>query len=136
MNRVKVKVILTNSLDESLVDRGLIAPEEIRRCETEAVVERALLHTTIPRDVLQKLGLEIGRKQVMQGNDRSKQLAEFTDPVTIELGDRTATVETLVTGDEVAIGRISLEWLDIVVEESNRRLIPNPAHPHNPVYRI
>ncbi|MEB3828090.1 hypothetical protein LKK83_11400 [Phormidium sp. CCY1219] len=63
-------------------------------------------------------------------------MAELTDPVTIEFADRTATVETLVAGDEVAIGRIALEWLDMVVDESNRRLIPNPAHPHGPVYRI
>jgi hypothetical protein len=40
-------------------------------------------------------------------------------------------------GDEVLIGQVILEKLDLLVDcKKNRRLIPNPAHPDYPVAMI
>lgn len=135
-NRIKVKVKLTNSFDESLADRGLLEPEQIHVDETEAIVDRSNVHSALPMDMVEKLGLDIWRKQVIQFADGQEKVVEFTDPVKFQVGDREATVETMVAGDEVAIGRVALELLDMVVDEKNQRLIPNPAHPNGAVFRI
>lgn len=44
--------------------------------------------------------------------------------------------ETLVLGNEVLIGRVALAKLDLVADCKNHRLVPNPAHPDHPVFRV
>ncbi len=39
-------------------------------------------------------------------------------------------------GDEVIIGQTILEVLDLQVDCNNRKVIPNPAHPDQPVVKI
>jgi hypothetical protein len=87
-------------------------------------------------DMVEKLGLDIWRKQVIQFADGKEKVVEFTDPVKFQVGDREATVETMVAGNEVAIGRVVLELLDMVVDRDRERLIPNPAHPNGPVFKV
>lgn len=135
-NGIKVKVKLINSIDESLVARGLLKPEEIHFDETEAIVDRSNVHSALPMDLVKKLGLDIWRKQVIQFADGREKVVQFTDPVKFQVGDREATVETMIAGDEVVIGRVALELLDLVVDRDQERLIPNPAHPNGPVFRI
>jgi hypothetical protein len=59
-----------------------------------------------------------------------------TEPVKIDIDGRTVIEETLVLGDEVIIGHTVLEVLDLFVDSTNRRLVPNPAHPDQPVVKI
>ena len=49
---------------------------------------------------------------------------------------RRTTEETLVLGSEVIIGQTVLESLDLFVDCLSRRVIPNPAHPDQPVVKI
>jgi len=42
----------------------------------------------------------------------------------------------MVLGDEVIIGQTILEVLDLQVDYRNQKLIPNPAHPDQPVVKI
>ncbi|BAZ15073.1 hypothetical protein NIES4071_69430 [Calothrix sp. NIES-4071] len=49
---------------------------------------------------------------------------------------RETTESVLVTGDEVLIGRIALAMLDLVVDDENQCLIPNPKHANSPVFRV
>ena len=44
--------------------------------------------------------------------------------------------EALVLGDEVLIGQTVLEKLDMLVDCVNQRLVPNPAHPDQPVTKV
>lgn len=44
--------------------------------------------------------------------------------------------DALVLGDEVIIGQTALEKMDIFVDPINRRVIPNPAHPDQPVSKV
>lgn len=59
-----------------------------------------------------------------------------TEPVLIELIGRHTVEEALVLGDEVIIGQTILEKTDLHVDCRNRRLLPNPAHPDQPVLEI
>ena len=44
--------------------------------------------------------------------------------------------EALVLGDEVIIGQTILEKMDLLVDCRERRLLPNPAHPDQPVLKV
>ena len=60
----------------------------------------------------------------------------MTEPLVIELGGRDTLEEALVLGDEVIIGQTVLEKLDLFVDCINQRVIPNPAHPDQPVSKV
>jgi len=60
-------------------------------------------------------------------------LIKLTNAVDDELVRRGTFDEALVTGDEVLIGQVILEKLDLLVDCTNQRLVPNPANPYYPV---
>lgn len=136
MGAVRVKVKLTNAIDEALVSRGMLNPNLLRMCETEALVDTGAVRTVLPMFVVQQLGLRIRGQQIAQHANGSEESIGVTEPVIIEIESRETTEATLVIGDTVLIGQTVLETLDLLGECKNQRLIPNPEHPNYPVIRI
>ncbi|MHC5936071.1 retroviral-like aspartic protease family protein [Nostoc sp.] len=136
MGAVRVKVKLTNAIDEALVSRGMLNPNMLRVYETEALVDTGAVRTVLPMSIALQLGLRIRGQQIAQYANGSEESIGVTEPVIIELTGRETTEATLVTGDIVLIGQTVLETLDLLVDCRNQRLIPNPEHPNYPVMRI
>ncbi|YAF97452.1 MAG: retroviral-like aspartic protease family protein [Nodularia sp. CChRGM 3473] len=136
MGAVRVKLKLTNAIDEALVSRGMLDPNMLRVYETEALIDTGAVRTVLPMPIVQQLGLRIRGQQVAQYANGSEESIGVTEPVIIELAGRETTEATLVTGDTVLIGQTVLETLDLLVDCRNQRLIPNPEHPNYPVLRI
>ncbi|MBN3910048.1 MAG: aspartyl protease family protein [Nostoc sp. NMS1] len=136
MGAVRVKVKLTNAIDEALVSRGMLNPNMLRVYETEALVDTGAVRTVLPISIVKQLGLRIRGQQIAQYANGSEESIGVTEPVIIELTGRETTEATLVTGDIVLIGQTVLETLDLLVDCRNQRLIPNPEHPNYPVMRI
>ncbi|MBE9050875.1 retroviral-like aspartic protease family protein [Nostocales cyanobacterium LEGE 11386] len=136
MGAVRVKVKLTNAIDEALVSRGMLNPNMLRVYETEALIDTGAVRTVLPMPIVQQLGLRIRGQQVAQYANGSEESIGVTEPVIIELAGRETTEATLVIGDTVLIGQTVLETLDLLVDCRNQRLIPNPEHPNYPVLRI
>lgn len=136
MGAVRVKVKLTNAIDEALVSRGMLNPNMLRVYETEALVDTGAVRSVLPMSIVQQLGLRIRGQQIAQYANGSEESIGVTEPVIIELAGRETTEATLVTGNIVLIGQTVLETLDLLVDCRNQRLIPNPEHPNYPVMRI
>jgi clan AA aspartic protease len=136
MGEVRVKAKLTNAGDETLVRRGLLKPEEIRTYEADALVDSGAVRTVLPPEVVSRLGLGIRGQRVAQYADGRKEAVGLTEPVVVEIAGRNTVDEALVLGDEVLIGQTVLEKLDLFVDCEGRRLVPNPAHPDQPVSRV
>jgi predicted aspartyl protease len=136
LGEVRVKVKLTNGVDEALVRRGLLTADKIRSYEADALVDTGAIRSVLPVHVAQLLGLAIvGRARATYANDAAEDV-DVTEMVGITLLDRRITEETLVLGSEVLIGQTVLESLDLQVDCTNHRVIPNPAHPDQPVIKI
>ena len=136
MGEVRVHVKLTNAVDEILVNRGLLNPNQLRVYETQALVDTGAVRTVLPMAIVQQLGLRIRGQQIAKYADGREEAVGLTEPVIIEVEGRETTEAALVTGDEALIGQTVLETLDLLVDCQNQRLIPNPAHPDYPVLRI
>ena len=54
----------------------------------------------------------------------------------IEILAREAQEEAYVLGNEVLIGQTLLEAMDLLVDCHRRRVVPNPAHPDQPVTKL
>lgn len=136
MGEVRVKAVITNAIDESLARRGQISAAEIRRYEADAMVDTGAVRSVIPSHVAQRLGLASRGQRVVEYADGRKEAVDVTEPVVISLLERDTLEEALVLGDEVLIGQTVLEKLDLLVDCNSHRVVPNPAHPDQPVTKV
>ncbi|HBQ28060.1 MAG TPA: clan AA aspartic protease [Desulfotomaculum sp.] len=136
MGEVRTKVRLLNAVDEALTRRNLLKPEEIRTYFADALVDTGAVRSVLPPFVVERLGLAIRGQRVAEYADGRKEAVGVTEPLIIEIEGRDTLEEALVLGDEVIIGQTVLEKLDLFVDCINQRLVPNPAHPDQPVSKV
>ena len=134
MGAVRVQVRLVNGIDEGLSRSGQLRPEDVRSYEGEALVDTGAMDNVIPVSVMNRLGLQAVDHIGVRYADGRRETVDKVAPITMYLLDRRATAEALVLGDEILIGQIALESLDLHVDCLNQRLIPN--HPEGPVFRV
>jgi len=136
MGEVRVDVKLTNVIDEGLVRRGLARPESVRSYRANALVDTVAVRLVIPSFVAEQLGLARIGKRVAEYADGRRDEIDVTEPVYVEVLGRGTADQALVLGDEVLIGQTVLETTDLQVDCLNQRLIPNPAHPDQPITKV
>ena len=136
MGAVRVSIKLKNAVDEELVSRALLAPRLLREVEFTGLVDTGAVSLVIPQDIVTQLGLRILHQRVAEFVNGEQQTIGVTGAIIVECENRATTDEALVVGNEVLIGQVILEKLDLVVDCKNQKLIPNPANPNYPVAMI
>lgn len=136
MGEVRTKVLITNAVDEELARRNNGSASEIRSYEADALVDTGAVRSIIPPHIVEQLGLTIRGQRVVEYADGRKDVVDVTGPVIFRVLDRDTMEEALVLGDEVLIGQTVLEKTDVLVDCNSRRVIPNPAHPDQPVTKV
>ena len=136
MGEIRVKVLLTNASDETAHRRRKLKKSAIRRFEADALVDTGAVRSVIPVHVMQALGVMSRGDRVAEYADGRKETVAITESIIFEVMGRDTLEEALVLGDEVLIGQTVLEKLDLHADCANRRLIPNPAHPDQPVSKV
>ena len=85
---------------------------------------------------MKQLGvLSIGTR-VAEYADGRKDTVQLTEPITFDIIGRETIESAMVLGEEVIIGQTVLEVIDMLVDCNHQKLIPNPAHPDQPVVKI
>jgi clan AA aspartic protease len=136
MGEIRVKVTLTNALDEQLLRRKKMKKSAVRHYEADALVDTGAVRSVIPAQVMEKLGVLTRGNRVAEFADGRKETVGVTEPIIFDIMGRDTLEEALVLGDEVLIGQTVLEKLDLLADCANRRVIPNPAHPDQPVTKV
>jgi clan AA aspartic protease len=136
MDEVRIRVKLTDAVDEALARRGKLPTNEVRSYEADALIDTGAISSVIPPFVVQQLGLMAARKRSVEYADGRIEAVDVTEPVTVDINGRSTSEEAFVLGDEVLIGQTVLEKTDLLVDCANGRVIPNPAHPDEPVSKI
>lgn len=136
MGEVRTKVRLRNISDVLRAEEGKLKPSKIRSCEADALVDTGAVRSVLPPHVLRRLGLKPSRQQVVEYADGRKEAAGMAQGIGFEIMDRETSDDALILGDEVMIGQTVLEKLDLLVDCARRRLVPNPAHPDQPVSKL
>ena len=136
MGEVRTATLITNAVDEDLNRQGQLATEKIRSYEADAMVDTGAVRSVIPPHVVERLGLSIRGKRVVEYADGRNDVVDVTGPVLFKILDRDTLEEALVLGDEVLIGQTVLEKLDLMVDCNSHRVVPNPAHPDQPVTKV
>lgn len=135
MGKTMTKIRLTNSTDFNLRDAGVLAPEQVRTLELEALVDTGATTLAIPQEAANALGLVERRKRRVRLADGT--VAEF--PVVLDLVVEILGRETvceafvLPAGTTALLGQIPLEALDLIVDPGSREVRVNPASPDAPL---
>ncbi len=88
------------------------------------------MHLCIPEHVKIQLGLEEQDRKEVTIADGSKRLVPYVGPIEIRFKNRVGYAGPLVMGDQVLLGAIPMEDMDLVVHPKSRSTDVNPENPN------
>jgi clan AA aspartic protease len=94
-----------------------------------ALADSGAIHLCIPERVRAKLRLDAIEDKVVTLADGSKKSVPYVGPIEIRFKNRTGFTGALVMGDQVLVGAIPMEDMDLVVIPKTRTLDVNPKSP-------
>ncbi len=135
MGEVRVRLTLSNWMDEQDARRDQTPADRIRRVEVDALVDAGSTFLVVPAYVSGQLGLRVLGRSYVRGTDGAKVLRDRVGIVTIDLMGRRAEVEAIVEPERscALLGQIPLYLLDLWVDARTLRLVPNPDSPDGPL---
>jgi len=104
-------------------------PEQ-QAVEVEALADSGAVHLCIPIHVQIQLGLEEIEKKEVTLADGGRKVVPYVGPVELHFKNRTGFSGALVLGDEVLLGAIPMEDMDLIVIPKTRTLDVNPGSPN------
>ncbi len=102
----------------------------LKSIETDALVDSGALHLCIPKHLALQLKLTTLEDREVTLADGSRQLIPYAGPVKVTFSNRTAFVGVMVMGDEVLLGAIPMEDMDVIIHPATRSMIVNPESPN------
>lgn len=119
MGLINAKILLKNPRDNT-----------IQPIEVEALVDTGAVHLCIPEHIQIQLKLDaIDQKEVFLA-DGTKKVVPYVGPIQLHFKNRTGFAGALVMGDQVLLGAIPMEDMDLVAIPSQRTLEVNPNSPN------
>jgi clan AA aspartic protease len=122
-----------NASDMGLVETSirLVNPRlDLAPVETRCLADTAALMLCIPEHVAVQLRLETLHQREITLADGSRKTVRYVGPVKIEVANRACYAGALVLGDQVLLGAVPMEDMDLIVHPSTRRIVPNPDSPN------
>ena len=96
-------------------------------------MDSGALHLCLPEPVANRLRLdELHSRRVGLADGTSREVP-YRGPLIVEVLGRECFAGAIIMGDEVLLGAVPLEDLDLWVAPALHRLVPNPASPDIPM---
>jgi len=103
---------------------------DLEAVDVEALADSGATHLCIPEHVQIQLQLdEIDTKEVTLA-DGPKKLVPYVGPVELRFKNRVGFAGALVMGDQVLLGAIPMEDMDLIIIPKTRTLDINPNSPN------
>ena len=136
MGQVHIQVVLTNHREEVMARLGQLAPEQVHRYETEALIDTGAVRSTIPAAIADRLGLfRLGHTDAKYTDGRVEKV-DMTEAISLEILGRKAVTTAMVLGEHILLGVMVLEDLDLMVDCNRDRLVPYQGTWDQPVFRV
>lgn len=119
MGIVTARLQLTNPRDPSLAS-----------IEVEALADTGSVFLCIPEHVRLQLGLQILEQREVKLADGSRATYPYVGPLVLRFKNRTGFAGALVLGDQVLLGAIPMEDMDLVVNPRDKSVDVNPDSPN------
>jgi clan AA aspartic protease len=103
---------------------------ELQPVQAEALADMGSVYLSIPSHVQVQLGLdEVAIREVTLA-DGSKKVVPYVGPLELRFKNRVGFSGALVMGDEVLLGAIPMEDMDLILIPQTRTVDVNPLNPN------
>jgi clan AA aspartic protease len=128
MGYVYADIELTNEDDVALNSRGMLPDNQVRRVSTKALVDSGAYDLIINQEIQEQLKLRVLGKRAVRLADERVLEVDIVGPVEVRFETAATTVRALVIPDteQVLLGAIPLEGLDVIIDPVRERLLVNP----------
>jgi clan AA aspartic protease len=103
---------------------------ESKPVEVEALADTGSVFLIIPEHIRLQLALEELQQKEVTLADGSRKMLPYVGPIETRFKNRAAYVGAIVMGDQVLLGAIPMEDMDLVVLPQDRRVDINPLNPN------
>jgi clan AA aspartic protease len=121
MGVITTQIELRNPLDSRLTPY-----------QAKALVDMGAMHLCLPQHVVVQLGLQTVQQREVTTADGRRHVCDYVGPVEVTFGNRSCFVGALVIGEEVLLGAVPMEDLDLVISTSRQSVEVNPNSPNLP----
>jgi clan AA aspartic protease len=132
MGLVFAEIELTSVDDLVLHRRGFIEQYEIKQVTVKSLVDTGAYMLTINADVKNQLDLPLIEKQIVTLADETQLEVDIVGPVEIRFENRRTTCDAVVlpNAQDVLLGSIPMEDMDVLIHPKEEKLVVNPKHPY------
>lgn len=106
---------------------------DLEEIDASALVDTGALHLCIPEHVAMQLQLNPLKQREVQTADGKSHMIDYVGPVKISMLGRECFTGALVMGNQVLLGAIPMEDMDLIVEPARMRVTVNPLSPNIPM---
>jgi clan AA aspartic protease len=103
---------------------------DLQPIKVEALADSGAVHLCIPEHIKIQLQLEEVDKKEVTLADGSRKLISYVGPIEIRFKNRIGFSGALVMGNQVLLGAIPMEDMDLIIIPSSRKLDVNPNSPN------
>jgi clan AA aspartic protease len=103
---------------------------ELLPVEVNALADTGSLHLCLPEHLAIQLQLEELYKREVTTADGQKHLCSYVGPLQVTFQNRGCFTGALVLGDEVLLGAVPMEDMDIMLSPAKPSVIVNPDSPN------
>jgi clan AA aspartic protease len=104
--------------------------------KVRALADTGALMLCIPEHVARQLNLETESMREVSVADGRCINVPYVGPIKVTFGNRFCYVGALVLGDEVLLGVVPMEDMDLVLNPGRREITVDPASPNIPHARV
>ena len=106
---------------------------ELKPMQVRALADTGAVHMVIPENVAAQMGLEqLDTRGVILADGTSRKVP-YVGPIQVCFENRFSFTGALVAGNEVLLGAVAMEDMDLVLQPLKQAVTVNPAHPNFPV---
>jgi len=106
---------------------------ELEEISVNALVDTGAIELVVPEHVAIQLQLTDLKSREVLLADGTRRTVRFVGPIKIEMQGRDCVTAAIVMGDQVLLGAIPKETMDVIVHPRTQQLVPNPDNPNVPV---
>jgi len=117
---------------------GLSNPRDLNleTVKVKALADTGALMLCIPEHIALQLMLETETLREVSVADGRKMNVPYVGPIKVSFGKRFCYVGGLVLGDEVLLGAVPMEDMDLVINPGKREITVDPMSPNIPHTRV
>jgi len=132
MGLVYADLEIINTIDIALAKKSIIGEEEIKALRVNALVDTGAYNMCINETIQSQLELPFVEKRTGVLANGEIETYDLVGPLTIKFKNRTTICNALVLpgNNEVLLGAIPMEDMDVIIDPKKQTLEVNPEHPY------